>query len=109
MLNASMYNLIEYCDNYSKTPRSLGQYYRDEPALNKAAASTNFCANDNSASFKFKSKIKGVTGDNCTPNVEIMVPLKYLSNFWRTLEMPLFNYEINLFKDISSGKYLYQK
>ena len=38
----------------------------------------------------------GQTGDNRTKNVEIMVPLKYLSNFWRTLEMPLINCEINL-------------
>ena len=38
----------------------------------------------------------GQTGNNGTKNVEIMVPLKYLSNFWRTLEMPLINCEINL-------------
>ena len=39
-------------------------------------------------SFSFKVKATGQTGDNVTKNVEIMVPLKYLSNFWRTLEMP---------------------
>ena len=38
----------------------------------------------------------GQTEDDGTKNVEIMVPLKYLSNFWRTLEMPLINCEINL-------------
>ena len=38
----------------------------------------------------------GQTGDDGTKNVEIMVPLKYLSNFWRTLEIPLINCEINL-------------
>ena len=38
----------------------------------------------------------GQTGDDGTKNVEIMVPLKYLSNFWRTLEMLLINCEINL-------------
>ena len=47
-------------------------------------------------SFKRKEKITSQTGDNCTKNVEIMVPLKYLSNFWRILEMLLINYEINL-------------
>ena len=38
----------------------------------------------------------GQTGDDGTQNVEIMVPLKYLSNFWRTVQMPLINCEINL-------------
>ena len=38
----------------------------------------------------------GQTGDNGTKNVEIMVPLKYLINFWKTLEMPLINCEVNL-------------
>ena len=77
-----MYNLIEYSDNYSKTSGSVWQYYRDDP-------------NDNmtrSGSFKSKIKITGKTlADGNTKHVEIMVPLKYLSNFWRTLEMPLIN------------------
>ena len=47
-------------------------------------------------SFNFKVKFTGQTGDNGTKNVEIMVPLKYLSNFCRTLEMPLINCEVNL-------------
>ena len=46
--------------------------------------------------LNLKAKITGGTGNNNTKNVEIMVPLKYLSNFWRTLEMPLINCEINL-------------
>ena len=46
--------------------------------------------------FKFKQKITGITSDNGTKNVEIIVPLKYLSNFWRTLEISLINCEINL-------------
>ena len=82
-----MYNLIEYSDNYSKTSGSLWHYYKDEP-------------NDNlgdSKSFKSKVKITGSTpaGSN-TKDVKIIVPLKYLSNFWRTLEMPLINCEFNL-------------
>ena len=50
----------------------------------------------NSAPFKFKQKLTGVTEANVTKNVEIMVPLKYLSKFWRTLEMQLINCEIYL-------------
>ena len=42
------------------------------------------------------------SGDNGTKNIEIMVPLKYLSNFWRTLETPLVNCEINLMLTWSS-------
>ena len=46
--------------------------------------------------LKIKEKITGETGNDGTKNVEIMVPLKYLSNFWRTLEMPCINCEISL-------------
>ena len=54
-------------------------------------------------SFKFKVKIKGETPDNGnTKDVEITVPLKYLSNFWRALEIPLINCEVNLFLTWSS-------
>ena len=82
-----MYNLIEYSDNYSKTSGSLWQYYKDDPNDNIA----------NSESFKFKVKITGTTPNNDnTKDVKIIVPLKYLSNFWRTLEMPLINCEVNL-------------
>ena len=82
-----MYNLIEYSDNYLKTSGSLWQYYRDEPNNNLA----------DSALFKFKVRITGKTPNNGNEkDVEIMVPLKYLSNFWRTLEMSLINCEVNL-------------
>ena len=53
-------------------------------------------------SFNFKVKITGQTGNNGTKDVEIMVPLKYLSNFWRTLEMPLIDCEVNLILTWSS-------
>ena len=83
----SMYNLIEYSNNYSKTSGSLRQYYRDDP-------------NDNitqSESLKFKIEITGKTPPaGNTKDVEIAVPLKYLSNSWRTLEMSLISCEINL-------------
>ena len=80
------YNLIEYRDHYVRTLGSLWQYYRDEP-------------NDNltdSESFKSKIKITGKTLNNGNKkDIEIMVPLKYLSNFWRALEMSLINCEVN--------------
>ena len=92
-----MYNLIEYSDHYSKTSGSLWHYYRDEPFLNANVAIADFPAdNNNSASFKFKTKISDGIGDDDTKNVKIKVPLKYLSNFRRTLEMLLINCEINL-------------
>ena len=56
----------------------------------------NFTDNNLTDSLNFKVKMTGQTGNDGTKNVEIMVPLKNLSNFWRTLEMPLINSEINL-------------
>ena len=56
----------------------------------------NFHANNNNTSFKFKQEITGVAIAGGTKKVEIIMPLKYLINFWRTLEMPLINCEINL-------------
>ena len=79
--------MIEYSDNYSKISGSLWRYYKDDP-------------NDTitqSESFKSKIKITGKTpaADN-SKDVEIILPLKYLNNFWRTLEMPLINCEVNI-------------
>ena len=88
-----MYNLIEYSNNYAKTSGSLWQDYGDEPNDNFA----------NSESFKFKVNITGKTpNDGNEKHVEIMVSLKYLSNFWRTLEKPLINCEVNLILTWSS-------
>ena len=88
-----MYNLKEYSNNYSKTSGGLWQYYKDK-------------LNDNltdSESFKSKIKIKGNTpNDGNTKDVVIIVPLKYLSNFWIILEMPLINCEVNLILTWSS-------
>ena len=65
--------------------------------MNDAADIKNFHVDvNNSTSYKFKQKIIGVTAAGGTIDVEIMVPLKYLSNFWRTLEIPLINCETNL-------------
>ena len=88
-----MYNLIEYSDNSAKTSGSLWQYYRGEPNNNLA----------NSKSFKSKIKITGGTPAGCNEkDVEIMVPLNYLRNFWRILEMPLINCEVSLILTWSS-------
>ena len=89
-----MYKLMEYSDNYSKTSGSLWQYCRDIPAVNYGNI-VDFNEANLTDSFNFKEKISGQTGNNGITEVEIMVPLKYLSNFWRTLEMPLINCEIN--------------
>ena len=90
-----MYNLIEYSNNYAKTTGSLWQYFRDEPVANDDI--------EDSKSFKSKIKITGKTpNDDNEKDVEIMVPLKYLSNFWRILEMPLINCEVNLILTWSS-------
>ena len=87
-----MYNLIEYSDNYSKTSGCLWQYYKDDPNDNLAS----------SESFKSKVKITGRTPNNGnTKDVEIIVPLKYLSKFWRTPEMSLINCEVNLILTLS--------
>ena len=68
----SMYKLIEYSNSYSETSGSLWQYYNDDPNDNIAQ----------SESFKFKIKIKGKTPSaGITKDVEIAVPLKYLSIF----------------------------
>ena len=96
-----MYNLIEYSNNYEKTG-SLWQYCKDIPALNANDEFTQFTGGNATDSFNFKAKITGRTGDDGTKNVEIMVPLKYLSNFWRTLEMPLIICEVNLILTWSS-------
>ena len=91
-----MYNLIEYSDNYSKTSGSLWQYCKEIPAVNNDGDIVDFNGANATDSFNFKTKITGQTNDDGIINIEIMVPLKYLSNFWRTLEMPLINCEVNL-------------
>ena len=92
-----IYNLLEYSYNYSKTSRSLWQYYSDESVLDDNDVNIDFPANNNnSISFKFKQKITGQTRNNGAKDVEVTVPLKISKEFWRTLEMPLLNCEISL-------------
>ena len=94
-----MYNLLEYSKNYNKTTGSFWNYYRDEPKEESTGAG-NAAIKDsinNSKSFDQKTCITGtLEGDNTGKEAEIVVPLKYLRNFWRTLDMPLINCETNL-------------
>ena len=108
-----MYNLMEYSDNYSKTSGSLWQYCKDIPAVdddddNDDEDIVNINGANSTDSFNFKTKITGKTAANNNNgdipgrvDVEIMIPLKYLSNFWRSFEMPSINCEIELILDLS--------
>ena len=93
-----MYNLIEYSDNYSDTSGRLWQFERDEENMNNENAD-NVTTTD-SSSFKYKSSFikesTAVNNNKVFRDVKIAVPLKYLSNFWRYLEMPLINCKIHL-------------
>ena len=94
-----MYNLIEYSDNYAGSSGSLYQFNRDE-SPNDAENPLNV-ALDNSTSFKYKASILGKatdadSNDRSLKNTKIVVPLKHLSNFFRSLEMPLINCKIHL-------------
>ena len=104
-----MYNLLEYSKNYKKTTGSLWNYYRDDP---------NNPLFSNSESFKYKTSITGNTrnvdltiigsGGSPIPNpnydankvgkneTEVVIPLKHLNNFWRSLNIPLINWEAEL-------------
>ena len=104
-----MYNLLKYSKNYKKTTGTLWNYYRDQPS---DPVSTN------SESFKYKTSITGNTydvdltiigdGGNPIPNpdydqnkeskkeTEVVIPVKHLSSFWRTLDVPLINYEVEI-------------
>ena len=95
-----MYNLIEYGSKYSETTGSLWFYSKD--------VITNFDAdianNKNFQSFEYKTKLLETTIAQAAPNEDngtlknttIAVPLKYLNNFWRSLEMPLINSKVEL-------------
>ena len=103
-----MYNLLEYSKNYRKTIGSLYNYYRDE--LSNDADDNNFdnIKVVNSNTFKYKNKIIGNTYnvdagvDSCDVNkngkqeIELAIPLKYLGNFWRALNIPLISCEVSL-------------
>ena len=92
-----MYNLIEYSDNYSDISGSLWKFKRYEVPANNVDLTI-----DNSQSFKYKAALLGKTADvvnntnSSVKDAKIVVPLKYLSNFWRSLEMSLINCKVFL-------------
>ena len=102
-----MYNLIEYSDNYQDSLGTLYQYKRDEPP--EADLLDDLTVN-NSDSFEYKVKLLGNPNTVVTPapaaggdpngisrlSVKVVVPLNYLSNFFRSLEMPLINCKVKL-------------
>ena len=93
-----MHNLLEYSNNYKKATGSLWNYYRDEPSSTIGANNiTHSVLNSESFDYKASFMENGVTHDNLTKNdVKVVVPLKRLSNFWRHLDIPLINCEVEL-------------
>ena len=103
-----MYNLLEYSKNYRKTIGSLYNYYRDELSDDTDDSNFNNIKVVNSNAFKYKNKITGntynlnATDDGYDVNkegretIELAIPLKYLGNFWRALNMPLISCEVSL-------------
>ena len=95
-----MYNLIEYSDNYNDLSESAYQFKRDESLMNNDRNPLNFALNDSSA-FKYKAyllaKATDADGnDRSLKNTKMVVSLKYLSNFFRSLEMLLINCKTHL-------------
>ena len=98
-----MYNLIEHSETYSKTSGSLCQYWKEVLSGNDSGDIVDFRGTEATDSFYFKTNVTdqtaaNINNDNITGRAvaEIMVPLKCLSNFWRTLKMPLMNCEVEL-------------
>ena len=93
-----MYNLLEYSKNHKKTTRSLWNNYRDEPSSTIGANNiTHPILNSEFFDYKANFMENSVTHDNFTKNdVKVVVPLKHLSNFWRHLDIPLINCEVEL-------------
>ena len=105
-----MYSIIEYSDNYLKTSGSLWQYCQEIPAVNNNGDIVDFNGANATDSFNFNTKITDQTAaDNnngnitVRVNVEIMVPLNYFSNFWRTLEMLLIICKVELMLNWSAN------
>ena len=101
MQKIEMYNLLECNSNCSMTSGSLWNDYRDDmnDATNEIAANRKLNNNKPTASksFEYKTKIIGRTPANInTLDTEVVVPLTYLSNFWRFLDLPLINCEVEL-------------
>ena len=92
-----MYNLKEYSDNYSKTSGILHKYCKDvTAAYNHDIISALNANNASNRSFNLKRKITSKTSNDGIKDVEIMIPFKHVSIFWRIFEMFLINCETNL-------------
>ena len=103
-----MYNLLEYSKNYRKTIGSFYNYYRDELSYDDDDNNFDNIKVVNSNTFKYKIKVIGnaynvanpaqgyVAAKEGTQKIELAIPLKYLGNFWRALNMPLISCEISL-------------
>ena len=95
-----MYNFVEYSSKYSETTESLWFYSKDE-VINFNAVIDN---DNNFKSFNYKIKLlentvaqpNTINVNGILRNAAIAVILKYLSNFWRSLEMPLINCKVEL-------------
>ena len=85
-----MYNLLEYSDNYQNSTGSLYQFKRDEPTDDNADVASN------TTSLVYKSKLISGTDNNNVNNVKLVVHSKFVSNFFRSLEIPLVNCKIDL-------------
>ena len=90
-----MYDLLQYSDNYSMTLGFFWNYYRDQIS-NFTNDVNNFRINNNktkiSTSFEYQTKLVQITADNNSRlNAETIVPLEYLNNFWRFLDLLLIN------------------
>ena len=100
----SMYNQIGYSENYSKPCGSLWHYCKDIPTVNNDDNMVDFNGANATDSFNFKTKRTGQTDNNGRiDDVKIIVSLKYLCNFWTTLEMPLVNCKVNLILTYSAN------
>ena len=93
-----LYNLLEYSKNYKKTTGSWWNYYRDQPSSTIGDNNiTHSILNSESFDYKASFMENGVTHDNLTKNdVKVVAPLKDLSNFWKHLDIPLINCEVEL-------------
>ena len=93
-----MHNLLEYSKNYKKPTGSLWNYYRDEPSSTTGDNNiTHSILNSEPFDYKASFMENGVTHDSLTKNdAKVVVPLKHLSNFWRSLNIPLINCEVEL-------------
>ena len=106
-----MYNLLEYSDNYSMTSWSFWNYYRGE--INDDKNESNYDNNNNnnnkkknrinnneiirSKFVKYKTDIIGSTpNNNNILDAEVVFSLKYLSNFWRSLDSSFINCKMEL-------------